>query len=208
MMLTVQSFVLMLTVLATAVMSASAAIQAVRNRFDPVGAIFLSVATAVGGGTLRDLLIGAAPVFWLRDATYLSTAVPVGLITFLLARKMQGGNGRRERLLNYFDAVGLALFTLVGIKVSMAHGIAPHFAVVMGCITGIAGGMMRDVLCGLTPMVLRKDVYASLSLAGGVIYLVLGNWVSDELAVGVTFAAITISRIIIIARSPTEPMEL
>jgi uncharacterized membrane protein YeiH len=205
--LNVSVIVLVLTVLATAVMSASAAIQAVRNKFDPIGAIFLSVVTAVGGGTLRDLLIGASPVFWLRDVTYLSTAVPVGLLTFLLARKMQGGNGRREKLLNYFDAIGLALFTLVGIKVSIANGIEPHFAVVMGCITGIAGGMVRDILCGLTPMVLRKDVYASLSLAGGAFYLLLGNWFSDELAVGVTFFAIAISRIIIIARNPAEPMD-
>lgn len=201
------TLVTVLTVVATAVLSASAAIQAVRNRFDAVGAIFLSVAASLGGGTLRDLLIGAAPVFWLKDILYLSTVVPVGLITFVLARKMQGGNGRREKLLNYFDAIGLALFTLVGIKVSLANGIEPHFAVVMGCITGIAGGMVRDILCGLTPIVLRKDIYASLSLAGGAFYLVLGIWLSDEIAVGITFAAIAISRIIIIARSPAEPME-
>ena len=206
-MFNLDTLVAVLTVLATAVLSASAAIQAVRNRFDAIGAIFLSVAAALGGGTLRDLLIGASPVFWLRDITYLSTAVPVGLITFLLARKMQGGNGQREKLLNYFDAVGLALFTLVGIKVSLANGIEPHFAVVMGCITGIAGGMIRDILCGLTPIVLRKDIYASLSLAGGVLYLVLGGWLADEVAVGITFAAIAISRIIIIARTPAEPME-
>lgn len=201
------TLVSVLTVLATAVLSASAAIQAVRNRFDPVGAIFLSVATALGGGTLRDVLIGAAPVFWLKDVTYLSTVVPVGLITYLLAKKMQGGNGRREKLLNYFDAVGLALFTLVGIKVSLDNGIEPHFAVVMGCITGIAGGIVRDVLCGLTPIVLRKDIYASLSLAGGAMYLVLGNWLTDEFAVGITFAAIAVSRTIVIARSPAEPMD-
>jgi uncharacterized membrane protein YeiH len=201
------TLVAVLTVLATAVLSASAAIQAVRNRFDAIGAIFLSAAAALGGGTLRDLLIGNTPVFWLKDITYLSTAVPVGLITFVLARKMQGGNGRREKLLNYFDAVGLALFTLVGIKVSLSNGIEPHFAVVMGCITGIAGGMVRDILCGLTPLVLRRDIYASLSLTGGAMYLVLGNWLSDELAVGITFTAIAISRIIVIARTPAEPME-
>ncbi|WP_417513579.1 trimeric intracellular cation channel family protein [Minwuia sp.] len=199
-----QTLILVLTVLATAVMAASAAIQAVRSEFDPVGAIFLSVVTAVGGGTLRDLLIGATPVFWLQDVTYLTTAVPVGLITFFLARRMAIGTGRRQKLLAYLDAVGLALFTLVGIKVALANGIPAHFAVVLGCITGIGGGMFRDVLCGFTPIVLRKDLYATLSLAGGALYILLSEYLTDQISVTVAFLVIAISRIIVVARTPVE----
>lgn len=195
-----------LTVLATAVMAASASIQAVRSDFDAIGAIFLSLATAVGGGTLRDLLIGAAPVFWLKDPIYLSTAVPVALITFLAGRRMQAGSGRRQRLLNYLDAIGLALFTLVGIKVSLANGISPEASVVMGCVTGIAGGMVRDVLCGMTPLVLKKDIYATLSLGGGALYLGLRTLLADEISLGLAFAAIAVARIIVIARSPLDPI--
>ncbi|WP_416896959.1 MAG: trimeric intracellular cation channel family protein [Minwuia sp.] len=200
-MLTVDNLVLVLTVLATAVMAASAAVQAVRCEFDPIGSIFLSVTTAVGGGTIRDLLIGATPVFWLQDATYLTTAVPVSLLSFFAARRLKAGGGRRLRILAYLDAIGLALFTLVGIKVALVHGIAPHFAVVLGCVTGIAGGMFRDVLSGMTPIVLRKDIYATLSLAGGALYVALSMYVNDEIGVIVAFLAIAVSRIVVVANA-------
>ena len=111
----------LLTVVATAVMAASAAVQGVRQGFDPFGTTVLAIVTAVGGGTLRDLLIGTAPVFWLQDMTYLATAVPVALITFALGRTLKEGGGRRLRLLLYLDAIGLALFTLVGIQSALAN---------------------------------------------------------------------------------------
>lgn len=197
-------FILSLNVLATGVMAASASIQAVRQDFDPVGAIFLSVVTAVGGGTLRDLMIGASPVFWLTDPTYISTAVPVGLATYYLANRMEGGAGQRRKLLAYLDAIGLALFTLVGLRVALGHGIAPPFAVILGCITGIGGGIFRDVLSGLTPIVLRKDIYATLSLAGGALYILLLPHVRAEISLTVAFLSIAIARVIVVWRSPVE----
>lgn len=185
-------------------MAASAATQAVRCEFDPVGAIFLSVITAVGGGTLRDLLIGATPVFWLKDPTYFFTAVPVGLVTFFLVSKMEVGTGRRMKLLAYLDAIGLAMFTLVGVKVALATGISPIFAVVLGTITGIGGGMFRDVLCGETPIVLKRDIYATLSLLGGGLFIALMFYWSEEISITVAFFAIAISRVIVVARSSTD----
>jgi uncharacterized membrane protein YeiH len=190
-----------LTVLATAVMAVSAAIQAVRHGFDPFGAVVLAIVTAVGGGTLRDLLIGAMPVFWIKDMTYLGTAVPVGLITYIAARKLRAGNGRRLRLLLYFDAIGLALFSLVGVKVALIHDTSLPIAVVLGCITGVAGGMFRDVLCGLTPSILKEDLYATLSLLGGALYLCLGSILSEELSIIIAFLAMTLARIWVVRRS-------
>lgn len=186
-------------------MAASAAVQAVRCDFDPVGAIFLSVVTAVGGGTLRDLLIGATPVFWLTGHMYLSVSVPIGLLTFYLVRKMQVGTGRRLKLLAYFDAIGLALFTLVGAKVALSSGIGPEFAVLLGCLTGIGGGMFRDVLCGITPIVLRKDIYATLSLIGGALYFGLQEIWSEPLSFLAAFLWIIVTRIIVVAKRPTAP---
>lgn len=200
----IETFLLILNVTATAVMAASASIQAVRQEFDPVGAVFLSIVTAVGGGTLRDLMIGATPVFWLKDPTYIATAVPVGFVMFFLADRMEGGQGQRRKLLAYLDAIGLALFTLVGLRVALGYGISPPFAVALGCVTGIGGGMFRDVLSGLTPIVLRKDVYASLSLAGGGLYILLLPHLGDRASVAAAFIAIAVARVVVVWRTPVS----
>ncbi|MFK8035323.1 MAG: trimeric intracellular cation channel family protein [Hyphomicrobiales bacterium] len=193
-----------LTVLATGVMAASAAIQGARQEFDPFGATVLAVVTAVGGGTLRDLLIGATPVFWIQDITYLATAVPVGMVTFFFAGKLRQGNERRLRLLMYLDAIGLALFTLVGIQVALANGISVMIAVVLGCITGVAGGMFRDVLCGLTPSILKQDLYATISLGGGIFYVLARTQLPNEICLAIAFVLMTVTRSIVVYRSNPE----
>lgn len=193
-----------LTVLATGVMAASAAIQGARQEFDPFGATVLAVVTAVGGGTLRDLLIGATPVFWIQDITYLATAVPVGIVTFFFAGKLRQGNERRLRLLMYLDAIGLALFTLVGIQVALANGISVMIAVVLGCITGVAGGMFRDVLCGLTPSILKQDLYATISLGGGIFYVLARTQLPNEICLAIAFVLMTVTRSIVVYRSNPE----
>lgn len=189
-----------LTVLATGVMAASAAIQGVRQEFDPFGATVLAVVTAVGGGTLRDLLVGATPVFWIQDPTYLATAVPIGMLTFFFAGKLRQGNERRLRLLMYLDAIGLALFTLVGIQVALANEISFAIAVVLGCITGVAGGMIRDVLCGLTPSILKQDLYATISLGGGIFYILTRPHMPNEIGLAVAFTLMTVTRFVVIYR--------
>ncbi|MEM9394798.1 MAG: TRIC cation channel family protein [Pseudomonadota bacterium] len=189
-----------LTVLATAVMAASAAIQAARQSFDFFGAIVLALVTAVGGGTLRDLLIGRFPVFWISDPTYLATAVPVGLLTWLIACRIPAGGGRRLRLLLYLDAIGLALFTLIGLQIALNAGVSELMAVILGCVTGIAGGMIRDVLCGLQPSVLKEDLYASISLAGGAAFIGLRDFATIETALALSFAAMSLARFWVVWR--------
>ena len=194
---------LVLTVLATSVMAASAVIQAVRFEFDFFGCLFIGLITAVGGGTIRDLLIGATPVFWIKDITYLATAVPVSALTFLIVRQISTGTGLRWRLLLYLDAIGLALFTLIGVQVATDHGLTPIMAVILGCLTGVGGGMIRDVLCGLTPIVLKSDIYATLSLIGGALYLLIRNYLAEDAALIAAFLFIAIARLIVVARSKT-----
>ena len=175
-------------------MAASAAIQGARQGFDPFGATVLAIVTAVGGGTVRDILIGRFPVFWIKDLTYLAVAVPVALLVFLAARRMKAGGGRRLRLLLYLDAVGLALFTLVGVQISLGIGVSPVIAVVLGCTTGVAGGMIRDVLCGLQPSVLKEDLYATISLAGGAIYVIWREALNPETGLMTAFVLMTMAR--------------
>ncbi|SFL18393.1 trimeric intracellular cation channel family protein [Shimia haliotis] len=189
-----------LTVVATAVMAASAAIQGARLNLDLFGATVIAVTTAVGGGTVRDMLLGRMPVFWITDLTYLYTAVPVAIVMFFVATKLPAGNGKRLRLLMQLDAVGLALFTLVGVRVAQQMDTHAAIAVVIGVITGTVGGMIRDVLCNVTPSVLKEDLYATISLLGGALYLILERQFGEVWAIGVCFPAMLIVRLIVIAR--------
>ncbi|UWQ13484.1 trimeric intracellular cation channel family protein [Aliiroseovarius sp. M344] len=191
-----------LSLLATAVMAASAAIQAHRVHMDPFGATVLAIATSMGGGTLRDLFLGLTPVFWITDTRYLATAVPVALISFAFATRMSSGNGRRLKVLLQLDAIGLALFTLTGVQVALDAGISPVLAIVIGCVTGTAGGMIRDLLCNTTPSLLKEDLYATLSLIGGAVYLALLTYLGETLAAGIGFAIILVARLLVLRVKP------
>ncbi|MDA5093903.1 trimeric intracellular cation channel family protein [Aliiroseovarius sp. KMU-50] len=190
------------SLLATAVMAASAAIQAHRAEMDPFGATVLAIATAMGGGTLRDLFLGLTPVFWIRDVRFLAVAVPIALISFVIATRMSAGNGRRFQALMHLDAIGLALFTLTGVQVAMDAGTSPILAIVIGCITGTAGGMIRDLLCNMTPSLLKEDLYATLSLVGGGAYLLLLQITDNTVAAVASFALILIARIAVLRYAP------
>ena len=192
----------LLIIVATAALAASAAIQAVRHKFDAFGATVLALATAMGGGTVRDILLGQTPVFWMTDLTYLATATPVGLLTFLWAKNLNSGGGRRLRMLMYFDAIGLALFTIAGVQAALAVGSSIPVAIIMGCITGTFGGIIRDVLCNVTPSVLKEDLYATISLLGGGLFIALETLIPNEtITIWSSFAAMLIARCLVILRS-------
>ncbi|WP_236545276.1 trimeric intracellular cation channel family protein [Tropicimonas marinistellae] len=201
----VAHLLLLLTIVATATMAASAAIQAVRQEFDVFGATVLAISAALGGGTVRDLLLGRTPVFWINDMTYIATTVPVAVLTWMLAQHMDTGTGRRLRLLMYFDAMGLALFTLIGTKIALDAGTTAAIAVIVGCITGTVGGMIRDVLCSLTPTILKKDLYATISLAGGAAYLLVRPAVPEWLALLLAFFGMMLARVVVIRRGAGAP---
>lgn len=141
---------------------------AVQKRFDIFGVLFLSFVVAVAGGVTRDLLIGAVPPAAVADWYAFALAMAGGLITFFgypLVRAL-----RRPVLL--LDAIGLGLFAVTGAQKALTYGIDPVMAAVLGMITGIGGGMMRDLLAGEVPSVLRTDIYAVAALAaGGVVAL-------------------------------------
>ena len=189
-------------------MAASAAVQGLRQEFDPFGATVLAIVTAVGGGTLRDILIGSFPVFWLQDMTYLATAVPVALITYFLGRSLKVGGGRRLRLLLYLDAIGLALFTLVGLQTALASDLSIIMAIVLGCITGVAGGMFRDLLCGLQPSILKQDLYATISLLGGGLYIAATQWLGEEPSLAIAFIFMTMLRFCVLYRNAPSDASL
>ena len=145
-------------------------VVACRSRMDPFGMLVLGAVTGIGGGTLRDLVLGIGPVFWVEQPIYLW----VILLTVLVATL---GFHYIHRLTRIFlpvtDAFGLALFTVIGAHKARMMGMDGIVAVVMGTMSGVAGGMIRDVLARRVPMVLRQEIYASASLAGGILYIAL-----------------------------------
>ncbi|QGS50679.1 trimeric intracellular cation channel family protein [Shewanella putrefaciens] len=153
----------------TAVFALSGALAAGRHRMDPFGVIVLASVTAIGGGSIRDALIGATPVFWIRDPNYIIVILATVLACLLLVRRPRKVP---EYILPVADAFGLALFTVIGAEKALNMGLSGMIAVVMGLITGVGGGIIRDLLCRQIPMVLRTEIYATASIIGGIGYTV------------------------------------
>jgi uncharacterized membrane protein YeiH len=156
-----------LDLVGVAVFAVSGALAAGRKALDLFGVLVIAALTAVGGGTIRDLLLDRHPIFWIADPTYLIVIGTAALLTLLYVRiRPPPGNA-----LSLADALGLALFSLSGAQIAVAEGLSPIIAVLMGTITGVAGGVLRDVLCAEIPLILRRDIYATAAIAGISFYL-------------------------------------
>jgi uncharacterized membrane protein YeiH len=160
------------------------ALVASRKEMDVVGFVVLGTVTGIGGGTLRDVLLGL-PVFWIGEPIYLFTCALVSVVVFFAAHIPQS----RYRFLLWLDAVGLALFAVTGAEKAAQAGADFTVAVAMGVITATFGGIVRDLLGGETPVILSREIYASAALTGAVVLIVLtAVGASRELAVGAGFA--------------------
>jgi uncharacterized membrane protein YeiH len=158
-----------LDLLGVAVFAVSGALAAGRIGLDLFGVVVVAALPAIGGGTLRDLLLDRHPIFWIADPRYLVVICASALLTVLCARfvRLPG-----EALL-VADALGLALFAMSGAEVAEAAGRSPIIVVLMGTMTGAAGGVLRDLVCGVVPLILRRDIYATAAIAGIALYLAL-----------------------------------
>lgn len=155
----------LLDLLGIFVFALSGGLVAVRKELDLFGVLVLAGITGLGGGFLRDLLIGAVPPASLEDWRYLMVPVAAGLVSFWFHPAL----GRMERLVTLFDAAGLGLFCVTGALKAVAFGLGPVPAALMGMLTGIGGGMLRDVLAGRVPVVFRGELYATPALVGAAI---------------------------------------
>ncbi|MCD8079940.1 MAG: trimeric intracellular cation channel family protein [Bacteroides sp.] len=144
------------------------------KQFDWFGAYVIGLTTAIGGGTIRDLLLGVTP-FWMTDPSYVICSGRALIWVILFSKTLIHLNNT----FFIFDAIGLALFTMVGITKTLALGFPFWVAIVMGCITGAAGGVMRDVLINELPLVFRKEIYAMACVIGGLVYFVC-HWLNFD----------------------------
>lgn len=180
----------------------SGALAAGRRSLDLIGVVVIATVTAVGGGTLRDLLLDRT-VFWLADPAYLYVCLIAALLTVLYARHRHPP----ERLILYADALGLALFSISGAQIAQNLGHGGIVVVIMGASTGVAGGLLRDVLCAEIPLILRRGrMYASASIAGVVVYLLLETLLDRTLAAVLGMSTIAGLRLAAIAWDLTLPV--
>lgn len=151
----------------TAIFAISGVLLAGRLKMDPFGVTVLASVTAIGGGTIRDMALGATPVFWIKDTNYIWIIIITCILTMMIVR-------RPKRVpwwvLPVCDAIGLAVFVGIGVEKAMTYQDSALIAVIMGVITGCGGGIIRDVLAREIPMVLRSEVYATACIVGGVFH--------------------------------------
>ncbi len=155
----------------TLVFAISGAGTAASKRFDVFGALVIAFVTAVGGGTLRDVLIGSQPVGWMKDPNYL-LVIGAGMLIYMIFRERIL---RLRRTLFLFDTVGIALFTVLGMEKTLDQGLSGGIALMMGMVSAVFGGVVRDTLCNVEPLIFRGEVYATACLAGGLCYLGLNS---------------------------------
>lgn len=147
--------------------SGAMAIQAQHD--DLFGAGFTGFVTAIGGGTLRDIMLGSYPLVWIGDIFFLYSILAGVLVAYLFFRVLM----RLKRTFLFFDTLGISFFTILGVEKALSLGVRPEIAAIMGMFSAVMGGVIRDVLTNETPVLFRKEIYATACLAGAVLYLLL-----------------------------------
>lgn len=199
--------------LAIYVAAMSGVLAARGKQIDLFGVVVLGLVTALGGGTIRDVVLDLRPVFWVGDPWFLLTAFICSIVTFLLEGLLIRVHLLAGGLLQWADAGGLALVTMVGTEKTLAAGFSPVIAVTMGVLTGTAGGMIRDMMLGEIPMVFRQEIYlyATASLAGALAYILLVGIVPEGAAALTSITLVFALRLVAIRkkwRLPTLGQEV
>lgn len=197
-----ETLITTLDFLGVAVFAVTGALVASRKQMDIVGFALLATVTGVGGGTLRDLILGV-PVFWVRSPAYVGVCFAVAALVFFTAHIPQS----RYRLLLWLDAVGLSFFCVVGAEIALQSGAGYFIAIVMGIMTATFGGIIRDILGGEIPIILRKEVYATAALAGSAVFA--GVWALGDpgiMATLVGFSACFLIRALALVRGWSLPV--
>ncbi|MDJ0792763.1 MAG: trimeric intracellular cation channel family protein [Woeseiaceae bacterium] len=162
------SFVYTLEMLGTAAFAVSGALAASRKRMDIFGFCVLALMPAVGGGTIRDIIIDRVPVFWVADNRYIAVAIIAALVVFFAPHRRPG---IRREILVWTDALGLALFAALGTEICLQFDTGPLVAVMLGVTTAVTGGMIRDIICNEIPLILSREIYATAAFAASLAFV-------------------------------------
>lgn len=158
-----------LDLLGTIAFAISGALAAMNRRLDLFGIFIIAFVTAIGGGTLRDILIGETPVMWMENTSYIYFIGAVTILTILFRNKIY----HLKKSLFLFDTIGLGVFTITGVETGIRHDLDPIVCIALGAMTGTFGGVLRDILCNEIPVIFRREIYATASITGGLAFVVL-----------------------------------
>ena len=183
----------LLEIIGTIAFAMSGALTAMNKKLDPFGVFIVAFVTAVGGGTLRDVMIGKTPVAWMLDLVY-AYIIIVGFILAILFRKKLD---RFRRSLVLFDTIGLGVFTIIGLEKGVEIGLNPAICIALGTMTACFGGVMRDILCNDIPVIFHREIYATVCILGGIVFFALRYLnVNNDVIYVTTVAVIIISRML------------
>ena len=182
-------------ILGTFSFAVSGTSSAMRKRLDIFGVLIIAFVTSIGGGTLRDVLIGNTPVAWLRNSTTINVILIAAVCTIFFGTYIKKYN----HTLFLFDSLGLGLFTIIGIQKGMDLHFLPGVCIALGTVTGCFGGVARDILLNEIPLIFRKEIYASACILGGTVFFILYKMKMDQqMAQIVCIAVIVLVRIIVV----------
>ncbi|MFV8352685.1 trimeric intracellular cation channel family protein [Flavobacterium sp. XS1P32] len=178
-----------LDIIGTMAFAMSGALTAMNKKMDPFGVFIIAFVTAVGGGTLRDILIGRTPVGWMLDLIY----VYVIIIGFVLAIIFRKKFDTLRTSLFLFDTIGLGVFTLIGLEKGINIGLHPVICVALGTMTACFGGVIRDILCTEIPVIFRREIYATICILGGIVFFILREFNLENDVLYLTTSLVIIS---------------
>ena len=161
-----------LDILGTIAFAISGTLTAIHKKFDPFGVFIIAFATAVGGGTLRDVLIGRTPVGWMQDLNYVYAIIGATIFAIIIRKKID----YLSTSLFLFDTIGLGIFTIVGTEIGIQQNLHPIVSVALGTMSATFGGVIRDILCNEIPVIFKKEIYASACIAGAIAFLALSKF--------------------------------
>ncbi len=178
-----------LDTIGTLVFAISGALTAMYKKLDLFGVYCITFVTALGGGTIRDVMIGRTPVGWMLDIDYVFIITLGFLLSLVFNRYLE----RLRISMLLFDTIGLGVFTLIGLEKGIEYGLSPVICVILGTLTATFGGVIRDILCNEIPVLFRKEIYATLCIAGGVLFFLLQEFAIPKEIISASVAVFIIT---------------
>jgi len=189
------SFFDILDLLGTVAFAISGALAAMNRRMDLFGIFIIAFVTAIGGGTVRDILIGNTPVTWMENTIYIYVIGIATIMAIIFRKKID----HLKKSLFLFDSIGLGIFTIIGVETGIQNDLNPIISIALGAMTGTFGGVIRDILCNEIPVIFRKEIYATASLTGGLAFIILNDLeVNREVIYIVTSLTVIIIRLVVV----------
>jgi uncharacterized membrane protein YeiH len=169
-------FIQTIDILGTIAFAISGVLVAMNKRMDPFGVLIIAFVTAVGGGTLRDIMVGVEPVSWMRNMTFVYVIIASTIFAVTFRKRIS----YLRKSLFLFDTIGIGLYTVVGIETGLVAGLHPLICIALGTMTACFGGVLRDILCNEIPVIFRKEIYATACILGGLTYFLLREFLEDR----------------------------